>query len=93
MKTYVVNDTRGRITIPERMRNAAGIKPNTLLSLTLQTNGDILIRKEKICDNCRSNDGVPLSEVIMRYPENERDKAFIALSADYARRMEGNRNE
>ena len=93
MKKYVVTDKRGRITIPEELRKVVGIKPDTLLSVTDNANGTITLRKEKICDNCRADDNVPLAEVVMHYPESERNKAFAALSVDYAKRCGGVSNE
>lgn len=88
-KKFVIIGKRGRVTIPEEIRNFVGIKYNDLLSFEVQPNGNILIRKERYCDNCVGNENLPLSEVINRYPEEERDKAFVMLSADWSKRQGG----
>lgn len=88
-KKFVIIGKRGRITIPEEIRNVVGIKYNDLLSFEVQPNNTIIIRKERYCDNCVSENSMPLSEVLKRYPEEERDKAFIALSADWSSRQGG----
>lgn len=93
MKILVTNDARGRFTIPEPMRKEMNLQPYSILSFTLQSDGTILVKPEKICDNCRAKNGVPLSDVVMCYPESERDKAFMKLSSDFAKRMGGAKNE
>jgi AbrB family looped-hinge helix DNA binding protein len=53
MKIYKVLGHRGRITIPLEIREDLNIGCNDILSFELQEDDTILIRKEKVCDNCR----------------------------------------
>ena len=89
MKIYVASDCRSRLTIPEVVRRKTGLKPNTLFSMTLNSDNSIILQPVKICDNCIAESHPSLSEIIMRYPEAERNKAFAALSIDYAKRCGG----
>ena len=89
MKRFVVPDNRGRITIHEDIRKAIGMTPDTILSVEDMPDNTIVIRKEKVCDNCRSREDIPLSEVVKRYPKEERDKALVVLSGDWAKRNGG----
>lgn len=89
MKKFVVPDNRGRITIHEDIRKAVGLTPESILCLTPMPDKSIVITIQKVCDNCRSNENTPLSEVVMHYPEKERDKALVVLSGDWARRNGG----
>lgn len=43
---------RGRITIPYEIRRRIGFKYNDVLSFTEQNDGSVLVKREKICDNC-----------------------------------------
>ena len=52
LKIYRVLGKRGRITIPFEIRQRIGFKYNDVLSFTQQNDGSILVRREKICDNC-----------------------------------------
>ena len=53
MKIYKVLGHRGRITIPLEIREDLDIGCNDILSFELQKDDTILIRKEKVCNNCR----------------------------------------
>lgn len=89
MKRLVVPDNRGRITIHENIRKAIGLEPDSILCLTPMPDNSIVITKQNVCDNCRSKEDTPLSTVVMRYPEEERDKALVVLSGDWAKRNGG----
>lgn len=53
-KTYRFLGRKGRTTIPFEIRRTMGFEANDLLSF--ERRGDLLIvKKEKICDNCREN--------------------------------------
>ena len=52
LKMYRVLGKRGRITIPFEIRKRIGFRYNDILSFTQQDDGSVLIRREKICDNC-----------------------------------------
>lgn len=52
-KQYKVIDDRGRLTIPRSVRFLTGITANSIVSLTFSKD-EIIIKKEKICDNCQN---------------------------------------
>ena len=52
---YRILGKRGRITIPIEMRMRVGFAQNDLLSFSETEDGKaVLVRREKICDNCNS---------------------------------------
>ena len=89
MKIFIATDSRSRLTIPKNIRRKSGIKPSTLFSMTLNDDNSIVLKPVKICDNCIADINKPLSDLVMHYPEAERNKAFAALSVDYAKRCGG----
>ena len=52
MKLYRFLGKRGRITIPYEIRKYIGFKYNDVLSFTKLDDDSVVVRKEKICDNC-----------------------------------------
>lgn len=92
LRRYVVPDNRGRITIHEDLRKAIGLEPDSILCLTAMPDNTIVITRQRICDNCRDDYDMPLSDIVMRYPEKERDKALVQLSGDWAKRKGGGLN-
>ena len=54
LKIYRVLGKKGRITIPFEIRQRIGFRYNDILSFTQQDDGSVLVRREKICDNCHS---------------------------------------
>ena len=52
LKIYRVLGKKGRITIPYEIRQRIGFRYNDVLSFTQQNDGSVLVRREKICDNC-----------------------------------------
>ena len=53
LKIYRVLGKRGRITIPYEIRQQIGFKYNDVLSFTQQDDGSVVVRREKLCDNCQ----------------------------------------
>ena len=51
-KIYRVLGKKGRITIPYEIRQRIGFRYNDVLSFTQQDDGSLVVRREKICDNC-----------------------------------------
>ena len=49
---YKIVDEKGRVTIPQEIRDRLGLKPNTIVSLK-ECGGCLAIHPEKVCDNCR----------------------------------------
>ena len=43
---------RGRITIPYEFRQQVGFGYNDILSFTKQDDNTVIVRREKLCDNC-----------------------------------------
>ena len=52
LKIYRVLGKKGRITIPYEIRQRIGFRYNDVLSFIQQDDGSVLVRQEKICDNC-----------------------------------------
>ena len=51
-KIYRILGKRGRVTIPDAFRQQVGFGFNDVLSFTIQEDNSVLVRREKICDNC-----------------------------------------
>lgn len=43
---------RGRITIPYDFRQQVGFRADDVLSFTIQDDNTVLIKREKLCDDC-----------------------------------------
>ena len=52
LKIYRVLGKKGRITIPFEIRQRIGFRYNDVLSFTELDDSSVVVRKEKICDNC-----------------------------------------
>ena len=79
----------GRTTIPEEIREAVGITYNDIISFELLPDDSIVIRKVKVCDNCRTRDGVPLVDLIKPYSDAEKTAALFALSTELSKKQGG----
>ena len=56
IKMFKILGKRGRITIPYEMRQKVGFAYNDLLSFEELPDGkSVVIKREKICDNCNSD--------------------------------------
>lgn len=53
LKIYRVLGKKGRITIPFEIRQRIGFRHNDVLSFTELDDSSEVVRKEKICDNCK----------------------------------------
>ena len=51
-KIYRILGKRGRTTVPYELRVKMGIHPNDLVSFRCEGD-EIIIKREKICDNCK----------------------------------------
>ena len=51
-KIYRILGKRGRVTIPYAFRQQVGFGFNDVLSFTIQEDNSVLVRREKICDDC-----------------------------------------
>ena len=81
---------RGRITIPYEIRKKVGFSYNDILSFTYEGDGDyVIIKKEKICDNCKDrvlpeDDEAALSEFLNQLSPKQQRDALVQLSAMWA---------
>lgn len=85
---------RGRITIPFEIRQRVGFKYNDVLSFTETADGrSVVVRREKICDNCKQNQSSPKNDEITLLdflnnlsPEQQR-AALVHLSVKWAEKQ------
>lgn len=85
LKIYRVLGKKGRITIPFEIRQRIGFRYNDVLSFTQQDDGSVLVRREKICDNCNEiakefEENFTLEDFIDSLSEEEQGDALIHLS-------------
>lgn len=85
---------RGRITIPFEIRQHVGFKYNDVLSFTETADGrSVVVRREKICDNCRQNhsplkeDEVTLLDFLNNLSPEQQRAALVHLSVKWAEKQ------
>ena len=84
---------RGRITIPYEIRQRVGFAYNDVLSFTESADGrSVIVRREKLCDNCQSktvqpvaDDRAMLLELLDSLPLELQKAAFVQLSESLGR--------
>lgn len=82
---YRVLGKKGRITIPFEIRQQIGFRYNDVLSFTQQNDGSVLVKREKICDNCNElaedfEENFTLEDFFDSLSEEEQREALIHLS-------------
>lgn len=92
LKVYRVLGKRGRITIPFEIRKRIGFRYNDVLSFTQQDDGSVLVRKEKICDNCKElaeeyEENFTLEDFLENLSEEEQRNALLHLSLLWAEKQ------
>ena len=92
LKIYRVLGKKGRITIPYEIRQRIGFRYNDVLSFIQQDDGSVLVRREKICDNCKElaeehEENFTLEDVIDSLSEEEQRDALIHLSLLWAEKL------
>ena len=85
LKIYRVLGKKGRITIPFEIRQRIGFRYNDVLSSIQQDDGSVLVRREKICDNCNEiaeefEENFTLEDFIDSLSEEEQRDALLHLS-------------
>lgn len=85
LKIYRVLGKKGRITIPFEIRQRIGFRYNDVLSFTELDDSSVVVRKEKICDNCKCHEedfeeNFTLEDFIDSLSEEEQRDALIHLS-------------
>ena len=86
---YRVLGKKGRITIPFEIRKRVGFSYNDVLSFTEQDNRTVVVKREKICDDCkvrerREDDEISLLEFLNSLTPAEQHAALIHLSVKWA---------
>ena len=89
LKIYRVLGKKGRITIPYEIRQRIGFRYNDVLSVIQQDDGSVLVRREKICDNCKYleedfEENITLEDFLDSLSEEEQKDALLHLSLLWA---------
>ncbi|MCI6652849.1 MAG: AbrB/MazE/SpoVT family DNA-binding domain-containing protein [Ruminococcus sp.] len=92
LKIYRVLGKKGRITIPFEIRQQIGFRYNDVLSFTQQDDGSVVVRKEKICDNCKDSEeefeeNFTLEDFLDSLSEEEQRNALLHLSLLWAEKQ------
>lgn len=89
LKIYRVLGEKGRITIPFEIRQQIGFRYNDVLSFTELDDSSVVVRKEKICDNCNEfaeeyEENYTLEDFLDSLSEEEQRNALLHLSLLWA---------
>lgn len=84
-KIYRILGKRGRITIPFEIRQRIGFRYNDVLSFIQQDDGSVVVRREKLCDNCQYleedfEENITLEDFLDSLSEKEQRDALIHFS-------------
>lgn len=89
LKIYRVLGKKGRITIPFEIRQRIGFRYNDVLSFTELDDSSVVVRREKICDNCNEfaeecEENYALEDFLDSLSEEEQRNALLHLSLLWA---------
>lgn len=92
LKIYRVLGKKGRITIPYEIRQQIGFRYNDVLSFNQQDDGSVLVRREKICDNCKElaeeyEENFTLEDFLDSLSEEEQRDALVHLSLKWVEKQ------
>ena len=92
LKIYRVLGKKGRITIPYEIRQRIGFRYNDVLSFTEHDDSSVLVRREKLCDNCQYleedfEENITLEDFLDSLSEEEQREALIHLSLLWAEKQ------
>ena len=92
IKIYRVLGKKGRITIPFEIRQRIGFRYNDVLSFTELDDSSVVVRKEKICDNCNElaeelEENYTLEDFLASLSEEEQRNALLHLSLLWAEKQ------
>lgn len=92
LKIYRVLGKKRRITIPYEIRQRIGFKYNDVLSFTQQDDGSVVVRREKISDNCNElaeefEENFTLEDFLDSLSEEEQRDALLHLSLLWAEKQ------
>lgn len=84
IKIYRALGKKGRITIPFEIRQRIRFRYNDVLSFTELDDSSVVVRKEKICDNCKEiaeefEENYTLEDFLDSLSEEEQRDALIHL--------------
>ncbi len=93
-KLFRILGKRGRVTIPQEIRQRVGFAYNDVLSFTETADGrSVIVKREKICDNCKgaqpavSNDEVTLFDFLNSLSSEQQRAALVHLSVQWAEKQ------
>jgi len=91
MRLYRVLGKHGRITIPFEIRKRIGFGYNDILSFTVKDEDTVIIRKEKVCDDCEEfevicQEDFSIEDFLDSLSEEEQKEALVHLSVLWAER-------
>ena len=94
LKIYRILGRKGCITIPYELRKKLGFGYNDLLSFAEQDENTIVVRKEKVCDDCRKEKTaesreVTLQDFLNNLTAEQQRAALIHLSVKWAQKAGG----
>lgn len=92
LKIYRVLGKKGRITIPFEIRQQIGFRYNDVLSFTELDDSSVVVRKEKICYNCKESEedfeeNFILEDFLDGLSEEEQRNALLHLSLLWAEKQ------
>ncbi len=89
---------RGRITIPYEIRQNVGFSYNDVLSFSESPDGrSVIVKREKICDNCKEirqgkTDEVTLFDFLNNLSSEQQRAALVHLSMKWSEQQGDNDN-
>lgn len=82
---------RGRITIPYELRQQVGFRHNDVLSFVIQSDDAIVVKREKLCDQCAGKENAGAVNATMTLLDfldsltlEQQREAVLHLSAKWA---------
>ena len=92
LRLFRVLGKRGRITIPYEIRQRIGFRYNDVLSFNQQDDGSVVVRREKLCDNCQYleedfEENYNLKDFLDSLSEEEQRDALLHLSLLWAEKF------
>lgn len=92
IKIYRVLGKKGRITIPFEIRQRIGFRHNDVLSFMELDDSSVVVRKEKICYNCKESEedfeeNFTLEDFLDSLSEEEQRDALLHLSLLWAEKQ------
>ncbi|MBR6572392.1 MAG: AbrB/MazE/SpoVT family DNA-binding domain-containing protein [Clostridia bacterium] len=94
-KLFRILGKRGRITIPYEIRQRVGFRYNDVLSFEESADGrSVVVKREKICDNCKreqpvKEDEVTLFDFLNGLSPEQQHAALVHLHLMWAERKGG----